>query len=59
MLAPREMSASWNGVVIVILLFACTEELCRGNETNDELVEKQAVGDPGGSFNWARYLVLY
>ena len=53
------MSALWNGIVIVILLFACTEEPCRGNETNDELVEKQVVGDPGANFNWPRYLVLY
>lgn len=51
------MSISWgHGVVLLILLFACGEEPCTGNETNDMLVEKKAVEDPGGNFNWDRYL---
>ena len=54
------MSApSWNGVVVLILvLFACAEEPCRGNETNDVLAEKRLVEDPGGNFNWARYVYI-
>ena len=52
------MSVSWNGVVLLIILFACSEELCRGNETNDELVERRVGEDPGGDFNWARYMMV-
>ena len=51
------MSISWgHGVVLLILLLACGEEPCTGNETNDVLVEKKAVEDPGGNFNWNRYV---
>ena len=50
-------ASSWNGVVVLILvLFACAEEPCRGNETNDVLAEKRLVEDLGGNFNWARYI---
>ena len=53
------MSISWgHGVVLLILLFACGEEPCTGNETNDVLVEKKAVEDPGGNFNWNRYVLF-
>ena len=42
--------------MLLILLVSCTEEPCRGNETNDQLVEKQVVEDPGGNLNWSRYI---
>lgn len=41
--------------MLLILLVACTEEPCRGNETNDQVAEKQIVKYPGGNLNWSRY----
>ena len=53
-------ASSWNGVVVLILvLFTCAEEPCRGNETNDVLAEKRLVEDLGGNFNWVRYILRF
>ena len=55
-----KMDLSRRIVALLVVLSACTEEVCKGNETKGGEVLKEVVREPVGSPSvWSRYERLY